>query len=120
MKPSVNCGCQRVSRQSACAAEHPPSQSRLAWFRQALMTLISVFLLILMPKCPLCLAAWITCLTGVGLSLTVASWLRLFLIGGSSGVLILVILIRLRRVFATRLTTERTLLYHNQPELEKR
>ena len=93
MKPSVTCGCQRVSRQSACAVEHPPSQSRFALFRQALMTLISAFLLILMPKCPLCLAAWITCLTGVGLSLTVASWLRLFLIGGSSGVLILVILI---------------------------
>jgi len=37
-------------------------------------------LLALMPKCPLCLAGYIALATGVGLSFTVASWLRLGLI----------------------------------------
>ena len=33
-------------------------------------------LLVLLPKCPLCLAAWLTAVTGVSFSATAADWLR--------------------------------------------
>ncbi len=33
-------------------------------------------ILVLLPKCPLCLAAWLTVATGVGVSTLAASWVR--------------------------------------------
>ena len=60
------------------AAAHPPT-----WFGRCLAGLrwvVPAALLALMPKCPLCLAGYIALATGVGLSFTVASWLRLGLI----------------------------------------
>ena len=33
-------------------------------------------LLVLLPKCPLCLAAWLTVVTGISFSATAAAWLR--------------------------------------------
>ena len=32
--------------------------------------------LVLLPKCPLCLAAWLTVATGVGFSAAAAAWVR--------------------------------------------
>jgi hypothetical protein len=32
--------------------------------------------LVLLPKCPLCLAAWLTVVTGVGFSAAAAAWVR--------------------------------------------
>jgi len=32
--------------------------------------------LVLLPKCPLCLAAWLTVTTGIGVSAAAAAWVR--------------------------------------------
>lgn len=37
-------------------------------------------LLLLMPKCPVCFAAYIALFTGIGISIPAASWIRLSLI----------------------------------------
>lgn len=65
-------------RTDCCA--HAP---RPTWFGRCVAGLrwvVPAALLALMPKCPLCFAGYIALATGVGLSFTVASWLRLGLI----------------------------------------
>jgi hypothetical protein len=42
--------------------------------------LIPATMLVLMPKCPVCLAGYVALGTGIGLSFTAASWLRVALI----------------------------------------
>jgi hypothetical protein len=44
--------------------------------------MIPGIVLILMPKCPLCLAAYIALLTGISIPFPAAAWLRLSLIVG--------------------------------------
>jgi hypothetical protein len=43
---------------------------------KASASILPAALLMLMPKCPLCLAAWLTIATGVSFSATGAAWLR--------------------------------------------
>ncbi len=51
--------------------------------RRALAWLGPAALLLLVPKCPACLAAYIAAWTGLGLSVTAASYLRLGLLATS-------------------------------------
>jgi hypothetical protein len=39
-------------------------------------SMLSAVVLVLLPKCPLCLAAWLTVVTGVGFSAAGAAWVR--------------------------------------------
>lgn len=57
---------------------HPSPKRRSLFRRGARNTswLMSGLLLVLMPKCPLCLAAYIAMITGVSISFTAAAWLR--------------------------------------------
>ena len=50
--------------------------------------------LMLMPKCPACFAAYFLLATGVGVSLTAAVYLRLFLVIFCIGLLALVVALR--------------------------
>lgn len=38
--------------------------------------MLSAAVLVFLPKCPLCLAAWLTIATGIGFSPTGAEWVR--------------------------------------------
>lgn len=59
------------------AGEGEPRPRRL---RNALGWLMPGILLAVMPKCPMCLAAYVALASGIGISLPVASFLRTTLI----------------------------------------
>ena len=68
----------RSSRHKAADGKaHPPRVARFAWAKCSLPTLI----LVLLPKCPACLAAYVALGTGISLSVAAASVLRTALIG---------------------------------------
>jgi hypothetical protein len=63
--------------------------------------LAPVVTLVLLPKCPLCLAAWFTLLTGVALPPAAASSLRVMLIAASLTALVILAVRRARRAALT-------------------
>ena len=58
-----------------------PASSRLArrFFTMA-GTMLPPALLIFTPKCPMCLAAWLTVATGIGFSAPAVAWVRATLV----------------------------------------
>ena len=63
---------------SACchAAEARKTSSAMRRVREVFAWVVPSLLLVLMPKCPVCLVAYVTLWTGLGLSLVTATWLR--------------------------------------------
>jgi hypothetical protein len=55
-------------------------------------------ILAVLPKCPVCFAAYITLLTGAGLSLTAAAYIRGFLILFCVGVIVCVAALSIQRI----------------------
>ena len=49
--------------------------------RQATGWVVPGLGLVLMPKCPACVAGYIAAITGLGVSMTVAAWLRWSMLG---------------------------------------
>lgn len=45
-------------------------------FSKAAASILPGAALVLLPKCPLCLAAWLTVVTGIGFSAAAAAWMR--------------------------------------------
>ncbi len=58
----------------AASDRNTPTLVRRA--REALAWILPSAILVLVPKCPLCLAAHVAVWTGLGLSLSTATWLR--------------------------------------------
>lgn len=63
-------------------------------------------LLVFLPKCPLCLAVWLTAVTGVGFSAADASWARWILVPLWIAALGLVAASKVRRSACAELTRE--------------
>ena len=78
---SLDCACGRRKN-----TDRPGKSFRHRSGLELLQWLMSLAILLLMPKCPLCLAAYAALATGIGLSLTVATCLRtsLLMMGGLS------------------------------------
>ena len=57
---------------------HPPSSTRRSLDLTA--KIVPVAILAVLPKCPVCLAAYVALGTGIGLSLTAATYMRLSLV----------------------------------------
>jgi hypothetical protein len=54
-----------------------PASSRFArGVGTAIASILTATLLVILPKCPLCFAAWLTFITGVGVSAAAALWVR--------------------------------------------
>lgn len=71
--PMKSC-CGQLKVEGAHRATTPPSLTKrgtslLGW-------LLPTTMLALMPKCPVCVAAYVAMFTGFGLSVAVATWLR--------------------------------------------
>jgi hypothetical protein len=69
-------------------AAQPSGRSITARAPGFIRWLLPVSILALMPKCPVCLAAYIALGTGIGFSVTTATWLRTGLITGCVAALI--------------------------------
>ena len=62
---------------------HRKAPKAATWARRGLEASAWAFpaaVLALMPKCPVCLAAYVAVWTGLGLSVTTATWLRTLLV----------------------------------------
>lgn len=64
--------------QASCSGRQSSALVRRGF--RAVEWLIPTAVLALMPKCPLCLAAYLALMTGVGISTSSATWLRILLI----------------------------------------
>jgi len=58
--------------------KRPSGLLRRAWRRA--QWLFPATLLVLMPKCPLCVAAYIALFTGVGVSVSTARWIQILML----------------------------------------
>jgi hypothetical protein len=99
----MNCCCNDTKHPPATAdssagSRGSPPNARL-WNRiVALMQwCLPVVTLVLVPKCPVCMAAYVLLFTGVGLSLAVASAIRWMMIALSVAALAFLLLRGLRR-----------------------
>ncbi len=76
----MGCSCGPAGRdQRLAGGKHTPAgtERRVAGKKLVpVRILLPGIILFLIPKCPLCLAAWIALGTGIGISFTVAAWLR--------------------------------------------
>jgi hypothetical protein len=72
----------------ACCGREAAAPQRTFWKRTS-GGVLSGALVVLMPKCPMCIAAYVALATGVGISVSTAAYLREGMIGLSVGSLLL-------------------------------
>jgi hypothetical protein len=89
----------------ACCHAATPRPGAVQRGLNLLQWLVPGTVLVLMPKCPVCLAAYIALGTGIGLSLPVAAYLRIALLVLCIASLSYLALRSLRRLCLTRRTS---------------
>jgi len=70
--------CNRDAAPNPGAGKRPTGLRHRAW--RMIQWLCPVTLLALMPKCPLCLAAYVALFTGIGISVATARWIQILLL----------------------------------------
>jgi hypothetical protein len=89
-RSSTGCHCGDAAQSATI------SRSRSAWEMAAGALSLGVWLL--MPKCPVCLAAYVALWTGLGLSFAAATSIRWSLLGLSSALLLFLIVRQVSRL----------------------
>ena len=59
-----------------CCKGEGPSRRLARRLSGAAASILPGAALLFLPKCPLCLAAWLTVVTGIGISAAAAAWVR--------------------------------------------
>lgn len=65
----------------SCCMSGGPQRPRARRVFSALASVLPGAVLVLLPKCPLCLAGWLTVATGIGISAPAAAWTREMIAG---------------------------------------
>lgn len=81
-----------------CSVSHRRTPTRVKRLREILAWILPSIILVLVPKCPACLAAHVTLWTGLGLSFSTATYVRWALLFLCVGSLLFLILERLNRI----------------------
>ncbi len=81
----------------ACCMGGRPSRRLAPRLSGPLAAVLPGALLVLLPKCPLCLAAWLTVITGFGFSAAGAAWVRGLLVTTSVAAVALTVASIVRR-----------------------
>jgi hypothetical protein len=81
--PFCNLGPEATAGQSSagldrCDGIRPNGVFRRIW--RGIQWAFPAALLVLMPKCPLCVAAYVALFTGVGVSVSTARWIQILLV----------------------------------------
>jgi len=58
--------------------KRPTGLLRRAW--RSIQWLLPATLLVLMPKCPLCVAAYVALFTGIGITVSTARWIQILML----------------------------------------
>jgi len=75
-----------------CCSGEGPSRPVARRLSGAAASILPGALLVVLPKCPLCLAAWVTVATGFGISTLAALWMRWAILVVSVGAAALVVM----------------------------
>jgi hypothetical protein len=67
----------KPARPGSGDGERPMGLVRRAW--RSIQWMFPTTLLVLMPKCPLCVAAYVALFTGVGISVATARWIQILM-----------------------------------------
>ena len=99
------CECAPAQRDHPLASGDKAGRESRGFFRRAsdlMGWLVPAALLAIMPKCPLCVAAYIALGTGIGVSVATAAYVRFVMIGVSLAALAYLVTKSLRRSIAAR------------------
>lgn len=101
----INCSCGEATGSNTSKTTTAQATGPLT-FRQRIVKTVRWLLpgitLALLPKCPICLAAYVALGTGIGLSVTAATWLRTGLVVLCVGSLIYLVLNKVMAMYKRR------------------
>jgi hypothetical protein len=73
-----NCPFCNLDSVNSGGGKRPAGLLRRAW--ESVQWLFPATVLVLMPKCPLCVAAYVALFTGIGISVTAARWIQILML----------------------------------------
>jgi len=95
--------CRRIEKQGVqTSQDHPPTSSRWRRGGEIAGWIVPSAVLALLPKCPACVAAYVALATGLGISVSSATYVRGGLIALCAGSLAYLATRRIRQAFRLR------------------